>query len=459
MVKYKLAATFLWLVTGFLVPVYAQQSSESLNDLWQNVAEDYSGIKAKQTAADASAFNERAVKSSRLPQIKAQAQSTYGTYDGIGGAFFPQAGFFNVSGDASLYGANLSSNSFGSAVVDWEVFSFGKLRKENEAARAVTNGKNSEKDAYVLQLKKLLSERYIKLLYNKTKLSWNEKTIERLHEIRTITSGLSKAGLKPAADSLLASSAYIQALAINDKLEGNSSATLIKLQVLSGANAFNFKSALAHFAKPVVFIEERKTLISNSHPILSSLKHQADFYTAKSAIENRALLPSVHFLGGISYRGTSINDNGYVSGKWKDGFANNANNFIAGVGITWNITNVITNSLKSKSFLKEAESVENLHTQYEQSMQADLTAAQVRIRQQFKQIEKATTAVKQSDDGYKMYLSRYKSGLIGLNELLQIQQLFEVAENQLLEASQDYWMLVAYEAELTSDFNFLFTNL
>ncbi|MEZ7516753.1 TolC family protein, partial [Flavobacterium frigidarium] len=113
MVKYKLAATFLWLVTGFLVPVYAQQSSESLNDLWRNVAEDYSGIKAKQTAADAAAFNERALKSNRLPQIKVQAQSSYGTYDGIGGAFFPQAGFFNVSGDASLYGANLSSNSFG----------------------------------------------------------------------------------------------------------------------------------------------------------------------------------------------------------------------------------------------------------------------------------------------------------------------------------------------------------
>lgn len=120
---------------------------------------------------------------------------------------------------------------------------------------------------------------------------------------------------------------------------------------------------------------------------------------------------------------------------------------------------MLSNSFKSKGFLKEAESVENLHTQYEQAMQADLTAAQVRISQQFEQIEKVTTAVKQSDEAYKMYLSRYKSGLIGLNELLQIQQLFEVAENQLLEASQDYWMLVAYEAELTSDFNFLFTNL
>ncbi len=459
MVKLVLAVTFLWLVTGITVPLYAQQSSNNLADLWRNVAENYAGIKAKQTAADAAALNERAVQSNRLPQIKAQAQSSYGTYNGAGGAFFPQAGFFNVSGDASLHGASLSSNSFGSAVVDWEVFSFGKLQNETQAARSLTNKASSEKETYVLTLKKLLSERYIKLLYNKTKLSWNEKTLERLDEIRLITSGLSKAGLKPAADSLLASSAYTQSLAQNDKLEGNSSAALIKLQELSGKEMIQFNSALSHFAKPMVYIEERTAIIVDSHPVLATLKHQTEFYRSKSAVEKSASLPSVHFLGGLSYKGSSINDNGYVSGKWEDGFSNNANNFLAGIGITWNITNVLTNNYKSNRFGKEAESVAHLHAQYEQAMQADLTAAQVQISQQFKQIEKTSTAVKQANDAYNMYLSRYKSGLIALNELLQIQLLFEVAENQHLEASRDYWMLVAYEAELTSDFNFLFTNL
>lgn len=459
MVKSVLTVAFLWLVTGITVPLYAQKSSQTLDDLWRNVAENYAGIKAKQNATDAAALNERAARSNQLPQIKAQAQSTYGTYNGAGGAFFPQAGFFNVSGDASLHGASLSSNSFASAVVDWEVFSFGKLRNETQAARSLINKSSSEKDAYVLTLKKLLSERYIILLYNKTKLSWNEKTLERLNEIRAITSGLSKAGLKPAADSLLASSAYIQSLAQNDKLEGNNSAALIKLQELSGKEAVSLENSLSHFAKPISTIKERSTLIDHSHPALQTLKHQAEFYISKSTVEKSASLPSVHFLGGLSYKGSSINDNGYVSGKWEDGFSNNANNFLAGVGITWNITNVLTNNFKSKGFNKEAESVENLHKQYEQAMQADLTAAQVQISQQFKQIEKTTTAVKQADDAYNMYLSRYKSGLIGLNELLQIQLLFEVAENQHLEAAREYWLLVAYEAELTSDFNFLFTNL
>jgi outer membrane protein TolC len=56
-------------------------------------------------------------------------------------------------------------------------------------------------------------------------------------------------------------------------------------------------------------------------------------------------------------------------------------------------------------------------------------------------------------------LARYKSGLIGLSELLQIRILLEQAENTHIEASREYWLLLAYEAELTADFNFLFNNL
>lgn len=304
-----------------------------------------------------------------------------------------------------------------------------------------------------------MSERYITLLYSKTKISANEKTVERLEEIKAVTFGLSKAGLKPEADRLLASATHLQSTAENDKLEGNSSAALIKLQELSGLEAFKLTSSLTRFVTPIIFIEKRNGLIKNSHPILAALRYQADLYTSKSAVEISGSLPSVHFLGGLSYKGTSMDETGYVSGNWQDGFSNNANNVLAGVGITWNITNLVTNRYKSKSLTQEAESVANLHAQYEQSMQANLTAAQVRISQQFKQIKKTTVAVQQADDGYNMYLSRYKSGIISLSELLQIQQLFEVAENQHLEASREYWMLVAYKAELTSDFNFLFTNL
>ncbi|MNW09398.1 hypothetical protein D3C71_2063840 [compost metagenome] len=58
-----------------------------------------------------------------------------------------------------------------------------------------------------------------------------------------------------------------------------------------------------------------------------------------------------------------------------------------------------------------------------------------------------------------MYLARYKSGLITLSELLQIRNLLEQAENNHVEASLSYWILLAHESELTADFDYLFNNL
>ncbi|WP_332911885.1 TolC family protein [Algoriphagus boritolerans] len=73
--------------------------------------------------------------------------------------------------------------------------------------------------------------------------------------------------------------------------------------------------------------------------------------------------------------------------------------------------------------------------------------------------KKTRLGVNQSRDAYNMYLARYKSGLITLSELLQVRTLLEQAENNHIEASREYWMLLAYEAELTADFDFLFNNL
>ena len=171
--------------------------------------------------------------------------------------------------------------------------------------------------------------------------------------------------------------------------------------------------------------------------------------------------PAAHiaFLGGYAYRGTGIGPDGRVSGAWEDGFNNGTSNILAGIGITWNITDLHTNRLKGKKLFKEAESTKLLHVQYMQAMHADLSASQSKIAQQYKQLQKTTLAVRQSQDAYDMYLARYKSGLIALTELLQIRTLLEQAENSHIEASRDYWLLLAHEAELTADFDFLFNNL
>ncbi|MNL45219.1 Outer membrane efflux protein [compost metagenome] len=170
-------------------------------------------------------------------------------------------------------------------------------------------------------------------------------------------------------------------------------------------------------------------------------------------------MPSLKLLGGYAYRGTGVNTSGKTSNAWQDGFKNSTNNLLVGIGLTWNITSLYTNRFRGEGLFKEAESTKLLQIQYQQAMLADLSASQTKSIWQYKQIQKSQIAVKQAQDAYLMYLARYKSGLITLSELLQIRNLLEQAENNHVEASLSYWILLAHESELTADFDYLFNNL
>lgn len=452
-------ASALWCLAIVAVfPLYAQQKEHTLGSLWPKVEENYPGVGAKASSIDAAKLNWRVVKDNQLPQVNAQAQNTYGSYQGNSGGFFPQPGFFNVSGSTPLVGSSTASNTFGSATIEWELFSFGKHRLQNEAAAALYDKSLSEKDAYLLHLKKTLSERYIILLYNNAKLHWSTKNGERLNDIRKITSGLSASGLRPAADSLLASSSYIQALGQKDKWTGFKTAAFIQLLELYGDDRIQYAASATRFTNPDEYHVKVNTL-NSLHPVLDVLSKQAEYYTWSGQAQKKAMLPSVKLLGGYAFRGTGISPNGTVSGAWKDGFSNGSNNFLAGIGITWNLTNLHTGRLKGEKLFKEAESTKFLQSQNEKAMQANLSAGQAKILKQYQQLGKTSHAIQQSQQAYKMYLARYKSGLITLSELLQIRLLLEQAENAHIEASRDYWVLLAYQAALTADFDFLFNNL
>jgi len=458
MIKHIMPTALWWLAVAF--PLYAQQKDHTLGSLWPNVEEHYPGVGAKNSAVGAADYKQRAVRSHMLPQVNAQAQNTYGTYESTAGAFFPQEGSFNVSGSAMPSdGSAMAANTFGSVIVQWELFSFGKLRKRQEAAEARYQQSVSDKDAYLLSLKKALSERYIALLYNNAKLQWTERNAERLDYIRQITSGLSASGLRPAADSLLAASSYGQAMGEYDKWTGFTHAAYIRLLELYGGDTVLYAASAIRFIHPVPNVSGDVVLVNSRHPILDALDKQDRYYTLSGHAQKRASLPSVHLLSGYAYRGTGIGPDGRGAGAWRDGFRNTTHNLLAGIGIRWNLTGLHTHRMEGEQLLKEAESTRHLRAQYAQAMQADLYASHTKITQQLEQLRKTELAVQQSQDAYDMYVARYKSGLIALSELLQVRTLLEQAENTHIEAARDYWSLLAYEAELTADFDFLFRNL
>ncbi|MEO8773660.1 MAG: TolC family protein, partial [Gelidibacter sp.] len=83
---------------------FAQQRVGQLNTLWDEVQRSYPGLEAREANVESAKMEEKSIFGERLPQLRAQAQNSYATYEGISGAFFPQPGLFNTSGANGLTG-------------------------------------------------------------------------------------------------------------------------------------------------------------------------------------------------------------------------------------------------------------------------------------------------------------------------------------------------------------------
>lgn len=434
-------------------------TSSNLAQLWEQVEDQYPGLKSKNALIDASDKQVKAIKSNGLPQLKIQAQNTYGTFEGSNGAFFPQPGFFNISGNSTNFeGSNQAMNTFSSTVVEWEIFNFGKQNQENKAANAQYLKTTADKDAYIISLKAELTKRYIEATYTLAKYNLVAKNTQRLNDIKTITSGLTIAGLKPTADSLIAYSSYLQSLGLQDNSLGQFEASKIRLAELMNTDKSTIQAVdLAQIKIPTSKVDE--SVFNETHPILEALDQQEAYLQHTANATQRMSLPSVKLMGGYAIRGSSISPSNYVTDKWKDGFSNSVDNYLVGVGLTWNFTSILTQKHKKDNYASQAKHITALKEEYEQRMLSQLESKQIELNEQVKQVLKTQQAVEHATSAYDMYVARYKSGLITLSELLQIQVLVEQAENTYVEASKQYWLQRIAEAELTTDFQPLFNTL
>lgn len=461
MKKYLFTTVVVGVITLTSELGYTQNKpQQSLANLWNKTEQNYVGLHAKNATVEAAQQHYKSSKTDALPQLRIQAQNSYGSFEGSNGAFFPQPGFFNVSGNPDAFeGADNTMNTFGSAVVEWEVFAFGKQNQATKATKASLNKSIADKEAYAIQLKKELSTRYIRTLYNEANLDWTQKNTNRLNEVQKITASLTAAGMKPQADSLLAHSSYLQAMSQQDLWQGNKESSLIHLNELIGESLESDSFPTERFlTNPSNNLNTEKEIEQN-HPFLQSLTHQSESLMHSSKSIARSGLPTFKLLAGYAVRGSGIDKSGYVSDRWKDGFANSVDNYLIGVGLTWNFTNLFTNKYKQEHFSKQAKSVDFQKEQYALQMKTQLESSVVRINEQQKQLQKTKQAIEQAHQAYTMYLARYKSGLIALSELLQIQSLLQQAEKTHIEASQQYWLQLVAQATLTTDFQFLFNNL
>ncbi|WEK17740.1 MAG: TolC family protein [Candidatus Pedobacter colombiensis] len=439
----------------FSMQLKAQQPDTlSLKQAWDQAYKTYPALAGQQALIGEYQMRKQEVQSHSLPQLQFQLQNSFGTFAGSTGAFFPVPGVFNVTGNAVPNGTQpkTAANTFGSVLMDWKVFEFGKQHNAIKGANYQVEAAKSSYNATQISLQVKVSRLYFDVMYSNANLDWTDRNLNRVKEILELTKSLTQAGLKPGADTLLASSSYAQAKAYQNEWRGKYNASRVNFTEVVPQNNFVIPHQYFMSSKNLEVIADT---ISADHPYLQVLNNQVLYEQTQKDIAARKALPSLSILGGLSSRGTGINVDGTIESGIASGYRNYANNYLVGVGLSWNISGAFTSSLEKKRVEKTIQVQQAKYEQQKLQMNTSLNAVTTRIVQQKQQIEQSHIAVNTAKEAYTLYLSRYESGLINLTELLQIQSILQKAEKEAIEAQEVLWDLLITQSEISGDFNIL----
>lgn len=450
-------------LTGMLLifgsaEVHPQQSDPvALSRVWELAADSYPALTEKQADIEVSEYRKKELRAAAyLPQVQLQLQNTYGSFAGTSGAFFPLPGVFNVNGGNAVSSTG-TMNSFGSVVADWKLIQFGKQQKMLASAGHQVEEAKSNYDAGRLMLRAKVTRLYLNLLHTSSNLHWADKNAARVKEVLDLSVSLAAAGLKPGADTALASSAYFQALAHREEWQGKYNSAELQLKEVAPSLTGPLVLPLSAYMQRSAALQENDT-ISAAHPFLQVLQHRLKYRQTEEQVAVRKQLPSVSLLAGVSSRGSGIQPDGTVRQYYSSGFDHHAQNYLVGFGLSWNLSGLYTGALEKKRTQKQTEAVAAAYQLQKLQMNTVLQALSARIAAQLRQLDKTGEALRKTSQAYDLYWSRYEAGLISLTDLLQIQLLLQQAEKSNIEVHQELWSQLNSSAELSGDYSHLFTQ-
>ena len=264
------------------------------------------------------------------------------------------------------------------------------------------------------------------------------------------------AGLSPAADSLLVKASLRQTAAVQDDWQGRSEESTIALA--TWANIPSEQLIFRHNSFPAAATTAIKQEISANnarHPQLAYRQEQIAYAGKLKEVASSAALPSLSLLGGIQLRGHSPAQEVALSEGWADAYSNPTGNYLLGLGLRWNLGGLIDYKPEQARYQEEINQRQAEADEVALNLKSRQQISQRQLTQNLRQISNIEEAYQAASEAYRQFEARYKSGLISISELLQVQDILQKTEKTRIEAYFQYWMQQADLAEARADFSIL----
>lgn len=433
----------------------------TLPDALERSVQNFEKIKAKEAIVNASKENITYQKSRYLPDFTLMAQQSYGTINAQNGPLYSYGGLGSAATSMPLQEQNWNA-AFGSlylANINWDLFTFGKIKKQVAIAKADENVAQKDLDQVKFQHQVKVGAAYLNLIAAQRIKYVQDKNLERALVVETTTKSRAESGLIPEVDYSLAkaeaANARSSVIKANDMELDHSKS----LAVMLGDDYQTYTLDSLFTAKTPVILPE-VTVNTNKHPILEWQNSAILKSEQQEKLQTVLGLPTLSAFGVIQGRGSGfdwnyVQDNSAFSKSYSAGIGIDRSNYVIGFNLSWNLTNLYRYSSKHREQKFVTQSLKNEYEYMNQELLAQQKLAEDKLKNAYENFEDTKIQVAAATEAYKQHTALYENGLTTIVDLTQSFYTLNRAEVEYEIAQNNIWQALWIKAAAAGDLNIM----
>ncbi len=460
--------SFAFLLFGFIIlqaqVLVAQPKPLTVKVAVETGVANYGSIKARLNNIKGSKAALLGTRREYLPDLNISAQQDYGTINGQSGPLYGFRGLSASSGGPSLESQNWNS-AFGAlylANINWDFFSFGRIRERINAAKALLARDETDIEQEIFQHEIRVAAAYLNLLAAQRLTRSQQNNLDRASRLRDVVVARTKNGLNPGVDSSQAnaeiSSAKISLVRAKDYEQEQAS----QLAQFMGIVAQDFVLDSVFISRIPVSIFD-SVHADNNHPALNYYKSLINVSDQQVKYLRTFNYPSFSLFTVIQSRGSGFDYNygqqfpTAYSKSYLDGTKPARSNYLAGVGFIWNLTTPLRVQQQVQTQRYNSLALKDEYNQAAQQYQNQALLATNKIKNAMENYLEAPIQVKAAGDAYLQKSVLYKNGLSNIVDITQALYTLNRAETDRVIAYSNVWQALLLKAAATGNFG-IFIN-
>ena len=422
-------------------------------------------LKAKGNYAKSSAEAVTASKRDGLPDFILSAQQAYGTINGLNGLPSGVPGLTTIVAGpvAPTQNWNAAFGALYATNVYWNVFSFGLQRAHVAEAKGIADRDAADLEQEKFQQQVRVSGAYLNLLAAQRLHYSMDVNLWRVSQLRNVILTRTENGLNPGVDSAIANAEVSKArIAVTDAInyEQNQAANLA-MQLGISKQSFSLDSTYIN-QLPARLPQQPLNDISKN-PELMFLSSRVKSSELSASFISKTSLPRVSFFGVLQDRGSGFgtaygtNNLAAFSNNYLNGVGPTRGNYLLGIGITWNLTDLGRAGSRVKSQHYFSDALKNEYNYQENVLTNQLEQGNKQLVNALQKYHEAPIQLKAASDAYEQKKTLYSNGLATIVDVTQTLYNLNTAETDRDIAGSAVWQALLYIAASSGDFN-LFIN-